>query len=133
MKTLDMLKRFADQLASTKTILTLGLLVTSGCGLSIGRVHTDIADVETDSRATIIGTIENVATAKDLAGAAVIINRDGEAILEHSAREYSLDTQVPIASATNSVTAALIMTVVERDGLNLDAPLSSYLPNVRPE
>jgi len=42
--------------------------------------------------------------------------------------DYGRETVVPIASATKLLSAIVVMTCVERDGLDLDAPVSSYLP-----
>ncbi|MEQ8845891.1 MAG: serine hydrolase domain-containing protein [Phycisphaerales bacterium] len=41
---------------------------------------------------------------------------------------YDATTSIPIASATKLLSAVVVMTCVERDGLDLDAPVSTYLP-----
>ncbi|MFI4916129.1 MAG: serine hydrolase [Phycisphaerales bacterium JB060] len=48
--------------------------------------------------------------------------------LERFYGDYDLSTVVPIASATKLLSAIVVMTCVERDGLDLDAPVSTYLP-----
>lgn len=45
--------------------------------------------------------------------------------------DYGPGTVVPIASATKLLSAIVVMTCVERDGLDLDAPVSTYLPEFR--
>lgn len=42
--------------------------------------------------------------------------------------DYGRETVVPIASASKLLSAIVVMTCVERDGLDLDAPVSTYLP-----
>ena len=42
--------------------------------------------------------------------------------------DYSPSTVVPIASATKLLSALVVMSCVEQDGLDLDAPVSTYLP-----
>ena len=42
--------------------------------------------------------------------------------------DYGRETVVPIASATKLLSAIVVMTCVEQDGLDLDAPVSTYLP-----
>lgn len=48
--------------------------------------------------------------------------------LERYYGDYGPGTVVPIASATKLLSAIVVMTCVERDGLDLDAPVSTYLP-----
>ncbi len=48
--------------------------------------------------------------------------------LERYYGQYGPSTVVPIASASKLLSAIVVMTCVERDGLDLDAPVSSYLP-----
>ncbi|GJB77192.1 hypothetical protein KAM380_016570 [Aeromonas caviae] len=43
------------------------------------------------------------------------------------------DTQYPIASASKWFTSAVVMRVVEENGLSLDAPISTWLPNISGE
>lgn len=44
---------------------------------------------------------------------------------------YGSDTVVPIASASKLLSSIVVMSCVERDGLDLDAPVSVYLPEFR--
>ncbi|MEO1008585.1 MAG: serine hydrolase domain-containing protein [Planctomycetota bacterium] len=41
---------------------------------------------------------------------------------------YDASTAIPIASATKLLSAIVVMTCVERDGLDLDEPVATYLP-----
>jgi len=51
--------------------------------------------------------------------------------LESFYADYGPDTVVPIASASKLLSAIVVMSCVERDGLDLDAPVSTYLPDFR--
>jgi len=62
-----------------------------------------------------------------LEGAALIVLKDGRVIHESSFGLYDARTQIPIASATKWLNAALIMTLVDEEKLSLDAPISTYL------
>lgn len=48
--------------------------------------------------------------------------------LERFYGDYDRGTVVPIASATKLLSAIVVMSCVEQDGLDLDAPVSTYLP-----
>jgi CubicO group peptidase (beta-lactamase class C family) len=48
--------------------------------------------------------------------------------LESYYGNYDPETVVPIASASKLLSAIVVMTCVERDGLDLDTPVSTYLP-----
>jgi CubicO group peptidase (beta-lactamase class C family) len=92
-------------------------------------VRTDIDEVITralsDNR--IVGTV-------------VLIARDGELVYQHAAgladRESATDMRVDalfrLASVTKAIVCATAMTLVERDELSLEAPVSRWLPEFRP-
>ncbi|CAK9013576.1 D-alanyl-D-alanine carboxypeptidase (DD-carboxypeptidase) (DD-peptidase) [Durusdinium trenchii] len=48
--------------------------------------------------------------------------------LERFYGDYDRGTVVPIASATKLLSAIVVMSCVEQDGLDLDAPVATYLP-----
>ena len=62
-----------------------------------------------------------------LEGASLVVIRDGQVVHQRAYGLYDLDSQIPIASATKWLNAALIMTVVDEGKLDLDAPISTYL------
>jgi len=62
-----------------------------------------------------------------LEGASLIVMKNGQIIHEQSFGLYDAHTQIPIASATKWLNAALIMTLVDEGKLSLDAPISTYL------
>jgi CubicO group peptidase (beta-lactamase class C family) len=59
---------------------------------------------------------------------AVLIYRDGKIIYDKSIGEFSPKTQVPIASCSKWLTAALVMELVDEGKLSLDDKISKYLP-----
>ncbi len=61
-------------------------------------------------------------------GANLSIGRRGELLLERSYGGFDVPTQVPIASATKWLSGAVIMALVDDGVLDLDAPVSQYLP-----
>lgn len=84
-----------------------------------------------------IDAILNEAAA-DGAGFAVIVERDGEIILDkgyglanrEQDRSFTTDTIAQIGSLTKQFTATAILVLAERLQVDLQAPLETYLPNV---
>ena len=61
-------------------------------------------------------------------GASLSISRSGRLLFERTYGATTLETVVPIASATKWLSGAVIMSLVDDGSLDLDAPLSTYLP-----
>ena len=64
-----------------------------------------------------------------LPGAALLVWKDGEVLHEQFFGAYTADTVIPIASASKWLCAATVMTVVDEGLIDLDAPVSRYLPS----
>jgi CubicO group peptidase (beta-lactamase class C family) len=62
------------------------------------------------------------------AGVTAIVMRDGRQLLRMDVGDIAPDAQLPVASASKWMTAALVMSVVDEGRLSLDAPISHYLP-----
>lgn len=87
----------------------------------------------TDSGADVQAVTNVVQTAvkKDgFEGASVLLMRDNRVIYKKTFGRYTLDTVVPIASATKWISASVIMSLVDEGKLSLDAPISTYLPKL---
>lgn len=76
--------------------------------------------------ATMVGR----ATRAGLPGTSLLVLEDGELVEQEAWGTYTLDTVVPIASASKWLTGATIMALVDDGVLDLDAPISTYLPDV---
>lgn len=63
-----------------------------------------------------------------LAGIALRIERGNELLYEHTLGDLSPETVVPVASGSKWMTSALLMTLVDDGVVDLDGPLSAYLP-----
>lgn len=63
-----------------------------------------------------------------LPGAALLVVKDGKVAYERYFGAYTPETVVPIASSSKWLSAAVIMTLVDEGKLDLDAPVSRYLP-----
>ncbi|AEV97349.1 hypothetical protein A4D02_33450 [Niastella koreensis] len=57
-----------------------------------------------------------------------IIYKDGKVVHTKELGEFNAKTQAPIASCSKWLTAALVMQFVDEGKLNLDDPVSKYLP-----
>ena len=75
--------------------------------------------------------IEALIEANDLPGAAMLVRRDGETLYEKHFGDYSADTEIMAGSASKWVSAAVIMRLVEDGVLDLDEPLSKWIPSFR--
>lgn len=64
----------------------------------------------------------------DLPGAASLVVRDGTVLHDRTYGAYTRQTEVPIASASKWLTSAMIMTLVDEGLLDLDVPVSRWLP-----
>jgi len=72
--------------------------------------------------------MQSVLDANGLSGGAVLIGRRDGVLHERFLGDYSADTVIPIASATKLLSATRIIQLVGRGTLDLDAPVSSVLP-----
>jgi len=67
------------------------------------------------------------AMANGAPGVTAMVMRHGDSMFRIDVGSISHDTQLPVASASKWMTAALVMTVVDEGKLSLDAPISRYL------
>lgn len=75
-----------------------------------------------------------------IAGAVVLVSRDGELVHEQAAGMADLESQTPmtpttvfrLASVTKPVTAVATMHLVEQGALDLTSPITNWLPDFRP-
>ena len=58
----------------------------------------------------------------------LLVYRDGKIIYDKSIGEFTPKTQVPIASSSKWLTAALVMVLVDEGKLSLDDKVSKFLP-----
>ena len=63
-----------------------------------------------------------------LPGAGLVVWQDGRVIYEKYFGDYSAETVVPLASSSKWLSAAVVMTLVDDGLIELDAPVSRYLP-----
>ncbi len=59
---------------------------------------------------------------------AILVYKDGKTIFNQTAGEFTPKTQVPIASSSKWLTAALIMVLVDEGKISLDDKISKHLP-----
>jgi CubicO group peptidase (beta-lactamase class C family) len=65
-----------------------------------------------------------------LDGAALLVGVEGSVVYEHYFGAYDEKTSVPIASATKWPSAAAVMTLVDAREIDLDAPVSTWIPEL---
>jgi CubicO group peptidase (beta-lactamase class C family) len=64
----------------------------------------------------------------DLPGCSMLVWRKGVILYERYFGTYTAETDVPIASSSKWLSAAVLMTLVDEGRIALDAPISTYLP-----
>jgi CubicO group peptidase (beta-lactamase class C family) len=62
-----------------------------------------------------------------LEGANLVVLRNGKVVHQQSYGLYDEQTEIPIASATKWLNAAVLMTLVDEGKIDLDEPISTYL------
>lgn len=75
-------------------------------------------------------TVQGWMDQKCYPGAYLLVFKDDKPILEKSWGGYTRDTAVHLMSATKWLEAATVMTVVDEGKIDLDAPISNYLPQL---
>jgi CubicO group peptidase (beta-lactamase class C family) len=65
---------------------------------------------------------------ENLGGGAIVLGDGDGLLLESYFGSYDSDTQIPIASASKLLSAVRIAQLAERGAIDLDAPVSGYLP-----
>ncbi|MBD3263355.1 serine hydrolase, partial [Candidatus Woesearchaeota archaeon] len=73
--------------------------------------------------------LENAVETIPLDGCVLLLIQDEEVIFEKAFGSYSLNTVVPIASATKWVSAVLILDLVDDGLLSLDDKVSDWIPS----
>jgi CubicO group peptidase (beta-lactamase class C family) len=67
---------------------------------------------------------------KQLGGNVVaMVYKDGKIVYQKEFGEFNAKTQAPVASCSKWLTAALVMTFVDQGKLDLDEPVSKYIPS----
>ncbi|MFT5467607.1 MAG: D-alanyl-D-alanine-carboxypeptidase/D-alanyl-D-alanine-endopeptidase [Verrucomicrobiales bacterium] len=95
------------------TILTLAL---SSCWAAAGEFS------------AIDAKIEAHLAKMNLPGAGLLVIHEGEVIHESFFGDYEPKTVIPIASASKWLSAATVMTLVDEGKIELEKPISTYLP-----
>jgi len=88
-----------------------------------------------EAKATLAGFVKR----RQIAGANILIARNGKVVFNESVgfadiakrKPYHSNTVVRIYSMTKPITSVAIMQLVERGKINLDAPVSKYIPELR--
>lgn len=78
--------------------------------------------------APLTEALEHFVDACELPGGGMIIMRGDEVLYEEYVGSYSAETVVMIASASKWLSGATIMALVDEKKIDLDAPISTYLP-----
>ncbi len=77
----------------------------------------------------LTGEIARRTTAAGLPGSSLLVLQDGKLVEQQALGGYDLSTVVPIASASKWLSGVTIMSLVDDGLIELDAPISTYLPD----
>jgi CubicO group peptidase (beta-lactamase class C family) len=115
--------------ASFLIIAVLAFVFVSVTGCIGASKEQPQATEATSDVAPMTNIIQEAVNKKRLRGAAIMLVKNNRVIYKKAFGDYSVDTVVPIASASKWLSASVIMSVVEEGKLSLDEPISKYLPN----
>jgi CubicO group peptidase (beta-lactamase class C family) len=115
-----------------------GLLFACFAAASLGflRLHPSLASAQDDPAARVDACVRAEMTSKNIYGAQIAVMRNGEMLFEraygrkHRDRAEPVDTrtQFRIGSTTKTLTAFAIMQQVDARTIDLDKPITTYLP-----
>lgn len=118
--------------AFVRSLPRAALLVLSAAlvvGALLGPTTTTAAPQATTYDFTQVTTImQNAVTTIPLQGASLRVVKDSVVVYEQAFGAYTTSTSPPIASASKWLSAAVIMSLVEDGLIDLDEPVSTYLP-----
>lgn len=105
-------------------------LLSLSCALLLGGSPVLLAQSSLCHDSLAIATIQQeVLTAFPLTGSTVVrIDQRGATIFQQPSGSFTLQTVVPIASATKTLSAAVLLSLVDSGLLSLDDPVGQFLP-----
>ncbi|MBL9191314.1 MAG: beta-lactamase family protein [Opitutaceae bacterium] len=77
----------------------------------------------------LTAVVQEASAALDLRGASLRVLIDGQPVYERFFGTYTANTLVPIASASKTLSAAVLMALVDDGSLSLDDKVSKYIPS----
>jgi len=110
------------------TFLAAPLAVVVIAAGSFGATAAELRPLPAKAREAA-GTI----VAKGVPGLTVVVGRQGREIAQESFGKIDAAAQLPIASASKWLTAAVVMQLVDEGKLSLDKPISTWLPSIAPD
>jgi CubicO group peptidase (beta-lactamase class C family) len=120
----------------------MALVLLSGCMMAIKHVGKRLGGGRSGHSIVVTGNADVPSPVREemkevvkggVPGVTVIVMRDGKLLFRVDVGKIGPDTQIPVASASKWMTAALVMTVVDEGKLSLDEPISKTLPEFRGE
>lgn len=73
--------------------------------------------------------VDDYAQRHGLPGAAYVVTKDGEPVTEGATGDVDADTPMGIASTSKAITAFAVLQLVDAGDVDLDAPVTDYLPD----
>jgi len=115
---------------SAAVVLTT-LLLALGCGPSLREVQEKLHKVD--------GVMEEMIASKKVAGAVVLVAKDGEVVFNGTYGKMDLEAGTPmrpdaifrIYSMTKAIVSAAALTLVDEGKLKLDAPVAESIPELK--
>lgn len=106
------------------------LIILLGLAAGPGPIeHARAQSACTYDLAAVTNLIQTDVEQRPLAGAALLLVKDGQTIYEQAFGSYTINTIVPLASASKWLSASAILSLADDGLLSLDDPVSRFLPN----
>lgn len=117
--------------ALTRVIGTLFCIIALQFGANSPAAVADSGGSSTDDYDTAEAQsfVSDYITTHGLAGAAYVVVKDGEAVTTGAAGDVSASTPMSVGSLSKSFTAFAVLQLVDRGNVDLDAPITDYLPS----
>lgn len=113
-----------------KHLARIGLFLVPAVVLSMAQAQTRNSNLPPEPTARIEAAAETFIRQTGVRNMSLLIMRGETELFRADYGEYDETTVLPLASATKWLTGAMIMRLVEKGALNLDAAIGSYLPGL---
>src|SRR5712671_3652896 len=119
--------------------LVLGLVIAPAGGQSLPRGEAAAEKVSAEKLDAFTGVLRDMADRKQIGGGSALVARNGKIVYfaavgladPDGAKPVAEDTIFRIASMTKPITSVTAMTLVEEGKLNVNDPVSKYLPEFK--
>ncbi len=109
---------------------TSGVLASAPKFLENEVIESKLLDKAALDFSTVQNKMQSLVESRDLSGASILLQRDGEILMDRHYGNFNSNTKIAIASASKWVSAFVLARLIEQKKLSFDDPLSRFFPNL---